>query len=126
MMPPPVERTRRAFLHVAGGIVIGLAGCTESDDSTDDENEDENDLSGPVSEDYETATSQDGSERNPEDLYSKSDIDYQSEPRNEERCEDCAFYISDKDGDGLGACTEVEGYIEPEGWCTLYQRYESG
>lgn len=121
-MSPPVERTRRTFLHAAGGILIGLAGCTESSNTNGNETE----LSGPVSEEYETATSQDGSKRNPENLYSKSGVNYQSEPRNDQQCRDCVFYIPDKNGDGLGACTEVEGYIEPGGWCTLYQRYESG
>ncbi|WP_435079466.1 high-potential iron-sulfur protein [Halococcus sp. AFM35] len=82
------------------------------------------DLSGPVPDTYRTATNQGGTERNPDSLQSKSAVQYQSQPRNNQRCSGCLFYIPDKNGDGLGACSIVEGDIQPNGWCASYSPYQ--
>lgn len=114
---------RREVLRAAGiASLVGLAGCTTGGGGQSGET---NDLSGPVPEEYRTATSIGGLERDPEQLYSKSGVSYQSEPKNGHQCANCVYYIPDKNGDGLGACTKVKGDIEPDGWCRLYRRYQS-
>lgn len=121
---------RREFVRVAGGgCLVGLAGCTDDgggESNGSNETDGTNDLSAPVPEEYETATSIGGIERNPDQLSSKSGTQYQSEAQDGQRCDDCTYYIPDKNGDGLGACAEVEGDIEPGGWCTLYQPHQDG
>jgi hypothetical protein len=80
-------------------------------------------LSGPIPAVYRTATSQGGTERNPDSLQSKDAVQYQSHPKNGQQCSGCMFYIPDKNGDGLGACSVVEGFIQPQGWCVSYSPY---
>jgi hypothetical protein len=83
-------------------------------------------LSGPVPAVYRAATNQGGAERNPDSLQSKNAVQYQSQPKSGQRCSGCLFYIPDKNGDGLGACSVVEGYIQPEGWCVSYSPSQNG
>lgn len=83
-------------------------------------------LSGPVPDVYRTATSLGGTERNPDSLQPKNAVQYQSQPKNGQQCSGCMFYIPDKNGDGLGACSIVQGYIEPKGWCVSYSPYQNG
>jgi hypothetical protein len=80
-------------------------------------------LSGPVPEVYRTAMSQGGSKRSSDALQSKSAVQYQTQPKNGRQCSGCMFYIPDKNGDGLGACSVVEGYIQPTAWCASYSPY---
>lgn len=84
------------------------------------------DLSSPVPDTYRTATSQGGTERNPDSLQTKSAVQYQSQPQNNQQCSGCLFYIPDKNGDGLGACSIVQGEIQPKGWCASYSPYQGG
>jgi hypothetical protein len=74
---------------------------------------------------YETATGLDGSERDPDALATKDAVNYQTEPNDGAQCSDCSFYIADKNDDGLGACTLVEGTIDPSGWCSSFVEYDS-
>jgi hypothetical protein len=53
-------------------------------------------------------------------------VEYQSRPKDGEQCSGCLFYIADKNGDGLGTCSVVEGYIEPKAWCVSYSPYQDG
>ncbi|WP_394349864.1 MULTISPECIES: hypothetical protein [Haloferax] len=87
---------------------------------------------GPVPEEYQTALSQANEERDPSRLVSKEDVQFQEaddafdaglaiEGTN---CGNCAEYIPDKNGDGFGACAKVEGYIDPEDWCVLWESIE--
>jgi hypothetical protein len=80
-------------------------------------------LSGPVPDVYRTATSQGGTKRSSDALQSKSAVQYQPQPKNGQQCSGCMFYIQDKNGDGLGACSVVEGYIQPTAWCASYSPY---
>jgi hypothetical protein len=66
----------------------------------------------------------DGTTRDPERLSSKQAVSYQSSPNDGQQCSDCRYYIPDKNGDGLGACTLVEGTIEPTGWCVTFSEYQ--
>jgi hypothetical protein len=108
---------------------LGAADGTDQDDTategtdTNATNNGTPALSGPVPEVYRTATSQGGSERSSDALQSKSAVQYQTQPKNGRQCSGCMFYIRDKNGDGLGACSVVEGYIQPTAWCASYSPY---
>ncbi|EMA45347.1 high-potential iron-sulfur protein [Halococcus saccharolyticus] len=84
------------------------------------------DLSGPVPTAYRTASSQGGTDRSLDSLQSKETVEYQSQPKDGQQCSGCLFYLADKNGDGLGACSVVKGYIEPEAWCVSYSPYQDG
>jgi hypothetical protein len=119
---------RRTLLATAAATTAALAGCagnggegtepptteTEAETETDDD---------AVPAAYETATSLNGRQRDPDGLASKEALNYQAEPEGDQQCSNCGFYIEDKNGDGLGACTLVAGTIDPEGWCTSYAPY---
>lgn len=111
----PDDETRRQFLRLTGvATVASVAGCSGGGGGD----------TGGVPEEYATATSQGGQERDPENLQTKESLNYQSSPKNDQRCSGCQFYIPDKNGDGLGACTLVEETIDPEGWCVSYSAYQ--
>jgi hypothetical protein len=130
---------RRYFLRLTGATTIaGLAGCsgdgagdggaettTAGDDGaeTTTAGDGENGLE-PVPSEYETATSQGGTERDPDSVQTKESLNYQSSPKDGQQCSDCTYYIPDKNGDGMGACTLLEGTIDPEGWCASYVEQE--
>lgn len=108
--------TRRQVIQAAGSAaLLSLAGCLGSSNDQYDE------LKGPVPEPYRTATSIGGMERNPEQVQPKSAVNY-GEERGSQACKNCVYYIRDKNNDDLGACSVVEGYIEPDGWCTTYAK----
>ncbi|WP_080505811.1 hypothetical protein [Halomicrobium katesii] len=108
--------TRRRLLHVLGGtLLVGLAGCAGDDPQYED-------LQGPVPDEYQTATSQGETERSAGNLQSKAGVNYH-DAQGAATCENCIPYICDKNDDGLGACSLVEGYIEPNAWCTIYARH---
>ncbi len=46
---------------------------------------------------------------------SQETVNYQSTPNGDQTCETCRFY------EGDGVCSVVEGAIEPQGWCKLFQ-----
>ncbi|MFC3478299.1 high-potential iron-sulfur protein [Halobacterium litoreum] len=122
MQKPTTDVERRQLLALVGsGVAAGLAGCAGGGDGGDGTTE-----SDAVPEEYRTATSLDGTERDPDSLSAKGDVNYQSEPENGEQCSDCRFYIEDKNDDGMGACAVVEGNIDPSGWCVSYAVYEGG
>lgn len=143
------EKTRRYVLRLTGATTIaGLAGCAGGGQRSDGQQGGQRGGGrrdggqqggqqgggggqqgtrrqsgrglGPVPDEYETATAQGGMQRDPEKLQTKQALNYQSTPNDGEQCSDCRFYIPDKNGDGLGACTLVEGKIEPEGWCVSF------
>jgi len=133
MRDPPAPIDRRRVLALLGtGVATGLAGCSGDGDSGDDggggdSGGDETTTAGGddgVPSEYETATSLDGTERDPGALSAQADVNYQSEPSDGQQCSGCRYYIEDMNGDGLGACAIVEGTIEPEGWCVSYAAYE--
>lgn len=80
-----------------------------------------------VSDEYRTATSRVGEERDPDNLPSQEDVglmesveaiaDGPAAPG--QSCGNCAEFIPDKNGDGWGACAAVEGYIAVEDWCAI-------
>ncbi|WP_080503486.1 high-potential iron-sulfur protein [Halococcus thailandensis] len=82
-------------------------------------------LSGPVPDVYRTATSQGGTKRSSDALQPKNAVQYQTQPKDSQQCSGCIFYIPDKNGDGVGACSVVEGYIQPTAWCASYSPYQN-
>jgi hypothetical protein len=82
-----------------------------------------------VPEEYRTASSQAGEERDPENLQTQEEVslmesieaiaDGTTPPG--QSCGNCADYIPDKNGDSWGACSAVEGYVAAEDWCTAYE-----
>ena len=112
------QRTsRRSLLRSVGSLsLVGIAGCVGASGPEK--------LQGPVPAAYRTATSQGGSKRDTDTLNSKGNANYASDvSQREQTCANCRYYIPDENDDGLGACSIVEGYIEPDAWCTLYAPY---
>jgi len=113
---------RRTMLALLGSGAAGsLAGCGGGGEPTPTST-----AADGVPEEYRTATGLDGGQRDPDALSSQSAVNYQSEPEGGKQCSGCSYYIPDKNGDGLGACTIVEGTIDPSGYCTSYVAQDSG
>ncbi|MFB6101341.1 MAG: high-potential iron-sulfur protein [Haloplanus sp.] len=121
---------RRLLALVGSGLATGLAGCSgggggggggDTATATATPTESGGDT---VPAEYETATSLGGTQRNPDSLSSKEAVSYQSEPKNGQQCSNCQFYIKDKNGDGMGACSLVAGKISPQGYCVSYAEYQ--
>lgn len=108
-----------------------LAGCAGDEESAEAQAEEERpedwclaELEGPVVEEYRTAESIDGIQRDPSDLTSKSDAVYQCHREGLALCANCRFYIPGTEENRHGACTAVEGYVRPTDWCALFQPSE--
>lgn len=89
----PTTQRRRFLQFIAGGITLGLAGC-----STD---------SG--------GTSGGGSSKS-----AKKQVSYQDHPQNGKRCAGCTYFNASDDGKNAGTCQKVKGTIAADGWCSLY------
>lgn len=46
----------------------------------------------------------------------QSAVKYQDTPKDDEKCSDCVHFIPK-----TNECKVVEGSIDPEGWCNLFQ-----
>lgn len=112
----PLHR-RRVLALLGASSVAALAGCGGGNGDGDGTTTATTDELPDV---YETATAQNGQQRDPTALSAKSDVNYQDQPENGQQCSGCQYYIPDKNGDGSGACAIVEGTIDPEGWCVSY------
>jgi hypothetical protein len=133
---------RRKYLVATVGLAAlsGCAGDTGDGDQTTTSDEEggaelppgvseEEFESGPVPDVYQTATSLGGESRDPDGLVPKSDVTFSEFAEAQENdlhqagtcCANCADYIPDTNGDAFGACAEVEGYIDGEDWCTIYE-----
>jgi len=121
---------RRLLALVGTGIATGLAGCSGGGGGDDTATATATATATSGGEDtvpsgYETATAIGGTQRDPDSLSSKAALNYQSEPQDGQQCSTCQFYIEDKNGDGMGACTLVAGTVDPEGYCVSYAEYEA-
>ncbi len=47
----------------------------------------------------------------------QASVQYQSQPKGEEKCADCQHFIA-----ASNTCALVEGQISPDGWCSLWTR----
>ncbi|MDZ7730878.1 MAG: High potential iron-sulfur protein [Natrialbaceae archaeon] len=122
--------SRRALLMATGGgTVIGLAGCinTPGDVPGYPQGSEQgdwclDDLTDDVPESEATALSVDGIDRkDEEELVWRRRRATSVDPSELFQCSTCRFYIDDRDGDGIGACTEVAGQIRSVDWCGLFQ-----
>lgn len=123
----PTETDRRRLLALVGaGLTTGVAGCSGDggDGSDPTATATTTAASDAVPSEYETATSLDGTERNPDALSSKDAVNYQSDPQDGQQCSGCRYYIEDKNGDGMGACAIVAGTIDPSAYCVSYAEYQ--
>jgi len=50
----------------------------------------------------------------------KAAVQYQAEPMGEQRCSNCVFWLPGPDPEGIGACSMVQGEIDPDGWCAIW------
>ena len=83
---------RRRFLQfAAGGIALGLAGCSGGDSGSS------------------------GSSKT-----AKDQVKYQDSPQNGEQCSGCKYFVASGDGSNAGKCEKVKGKIANDGWCSLY------
>jgi hypothetical protein len=115
MRADPNRLRRRLLVATAAAVTAGLAGCTSDGDSPTGTTP-----TPPVPEEYVTATSLNGRARNPGALAPQSAVQYRDSPVDGHQCSTCRFYIPDRNGDGRGACSIVEGTVAPEGYCTSY------
>lgn len=115
---------RRTVLAAVGsGAAVALAGCGGDGDDGGSPTDDGTPTDA-VPQEYATATAIAGNRRDPDALATKNAVKYQSEPSGGSRCSGCAYYIPDKNDDGMGACAIVEGTIDPSGYCTSYVAHE--
>lgn len=133
--------SRRNYLVATVGIAA-LSGCAGDNGDGTTEPEDGNGDGerppgvsaeeferGPVPDVYMSAMSLGGEQRNPDELETKADVrfsEYEEAQENDAHqpgtcCANCADYIVDKNGDTFGACSEVEGYVDGEDWCVIYE-----
>ena len=82
-----------------------------------------------VPEEYRTASSQAGEQRDPEALSSHEEVNLMESvdaiadgvaPPGQS-CGNCAEFIPDQNGDTWGACARVEGFIASEDWCSVWE-----
>lgn len=126
-MSQPTDDDRRQFLRFVGAATtVALAGCAGSEQSpTAGDGQSPTAGGDQVPEEYRTATSIGGQERDPGALSTKEAVQYQEEPNDGDQCSGCTFYITDMNGDGMGACAIVEGLIAPDAWCASYSPHET-
>jgi hypothetical protein len=115
MTGDPNRLRRRLLAATAALATAGLAGCAGGGDSTT-----RSTPTPTVPEEYVTATSLNGRARSRGALAPQSAVQYRDSPVDGQQCSTCQFYIPDKNGDGRGACSIVEGTVAPEGYCTSY------
>jgi hypothetical protein len=115
MTGDPNRLRRRLLVTTVSLATAGLAGCAGGGDRPTRRTP-----TPTVPEEYVTATSLNGRTRNPAGLAPQSTVQYRNSPVDGQQCSTCQFYIPDKNGDGRGACSIVEGTVAPEGYCTSY------
>jgi high potential iron-sulfur protein len=50
----------------------------------------------------------------------KQAMQYQEQPKNDQKCADCLQFIPGPKQGANGTCKVVEGPISPNGWCAAY------
>ncbi|CAI49035.1 HiPIP domain protein [Natronomonas pharaonis DSM 2160] len=127
---------RRGVLRAAGAAAaVSVAGCLGLGDEEPAEEPDtgrdpdwcvdENDV--PVPEEYRTAESIDGIERDPDELSGREEAAYQCHPQGYQLCGNCTYFIPGHRTDEQvpGACAIVEGIARSQDWCALFEPMEA-
>jgi hypothetical protein len=52
----------------------------------------------------------------------KNSVQYQPDPKGDQRCDNCQFWIPPEGGSDMGGCQIVQGEIHPSGWCNLWAK----
>lgn len=52
----------------------------------------------------------------------KQSVQYQEEPKGDQRCDNCQFWIPPEGDSEMGGCQIVQGDISPEAWCNLWAK----
>lgn len=115
MTGDPNRVRRRLLVTTASLATAALAGCTSGGSRSTRATP-----TPTVPEEYVTAQSLNGRARSRGALAPQSAVQYRDSPVDGQQCSTCQFYIPDKNGDGRGACSIVEGTVAPEGYCTSY------
>ncbi|WP_425492159.1 high-potential iron-sulfur protein [Halovivax limisalsi] len=123
----PPSRRRLLYL-AAGGSIAGLSGCLNLPPADGELAHREppadyclDDLEEDVPESERTSLSISGIDRKPPgELTSKQEAGYVCHAVDGNLCGNCRFYIDDKNGDAIGACTEVAGQVRSVDWCGLW------
>jgi hypothetical protein len=50
----------------------------------------------------------------------KNSVQYQAEPKGDQNCANCQFWIAPEGGAEMGGCQIVQGKIDPNAWCNLW------
>jgi hypothetical protein len=50
----------------------------------------------------------------------KKSVQYQAEPKGDQNCKNCQFWIPPEGDAEMGGCQIVQGKIHPTGWCNLW------
>jgi hypothetical protein len=51
---------------------------------------------------------------------SRTQLKYQSKPKNGQKCSGCSLFTSGKNATANGTCKVITGPISPNGWCTAF------
>ncbi|MBK1699040.1 hypothetical protein CKO21_17490 [Rhodovibrio salinarum] len=52
----------------------------------------------------------------------KQAVQYQPDPKGDQQCTNCQFWIPPEGGQDMGGCQIVAGEIDPTGWCNLWAK----
>ena len=120
--------SRRRFVRRSGYVsLLALAGCVQrtSDEGSPTPTRSDDwcleEVGSDVRDDYRTAESIDGIQRDPDELLSKADAAYQCFPQGPEQCSNCRFFVPYRTPEDIGACTEIEGEVRTLDWCARYE-----
>jgi hypothetical protein len=53
---------------------------------------------------------------------SRTELKYQSTPKDGHKCSDCTLFVPGKSATANGTCKVITGPISPDGWCTAFSR----
>ncbi len=52
----------------------------------------------------------------------KQAVQYQENPKGDQHCANCQFWIAPEGGSEMGQCQIVQGEISPDAWCNLWAK----
>lgn len=134
-MEPSGWGRRRVLKVAAETSVVGTCGCVARNGRGAERPEgvfEDAFETGPVPDQYRTADSQAGERRDPDSLVTQEAVQLQGATEAVEAglaeqghtCENCVEFIHDRNGDGFGACAKVDGYVDADDWCSLWESVE--
>ena len=116
---------RRTYLKIVGTAAIAsIAGCHGNNPGEGANHEVPHPNGDEVPDAEATGTSLGGETRPKDEMFEKRSTSFNHKPEEGEYCGMCQHYVPDEDGDGFGACTEVQGKIHPCDHCGRFDKYE--